>query len=380
MGIEIDFRKYKTGIITVELQARELEKIINRLCKNNIEITNVKKLSVNIITFDVDLKNYENLREMIKDTNVKIKILNRSGITFFIQKLSRRVSIVLGILIFTGIIAYLSNFIWGIDITTEKNISPYEIRQELKSLGIKSGINKKNINVYLIEENLSKNNENIMWARVRIIGSKLKVTIVERQAPPSIINDSTPADLIAKRDGVVMRVYTKAGTALVKNGDIVRKGQLLVKGEQGKVDSVYAVHASGTVIARTYYEETREVPIVVNKKNYTDNKLENYYVFLFGKKIYLKNSLNKFTKYDKIVKDNNFIKTETYCEFSEQKIKLNLKKVEKDTSEAIYKNLTSNFDNSVKVANKVVENSIDGNMCKVRVLVIAEENIAEKGQ
>lgn len=380
MGIKIYLEKYKTGTISVELQARELEKIINRLCNNGLEIANVKKLSVNVMTFDINLKNYEKLKNMISGTNAKIKINKGSGIVFFMRKLKRRISMVLGILIFAVVIAYLSNFIWGIDITTEKNISPYEIRQELNQLGIKSGINKNNINVYRIEEELSKNNNNIMWARVRIIGSKLKVNIVERQAPPIIINDSTPSDLVAKRDGIVMRVFTKAGTSVVKNGDVVRKGQLLVKGKQGKEDSAYAVHASGTVIARTYYEETREVPIVKTKKNYTGNKIENYYVVLFGKKIYLKNSLNKFTKYDKIVKDNNFIKTENYYEYSEQKIKLDAKKVEKDTSEAIYKNISVNLDNSVKIADKVVQSSISENMCKVRVLVIAEENIAEKGQ
>lgn len=380
MGIRIYLEKYKTGTISVELQARDLEKIINRLCNNGLEIANVKKLSVNVMTFDIDLKNYEKLKNMISGTNAKIKIIKGSGIVFFMRKLKRRISMVLGILIFTVVIAYLSNFIWGIDITTEKNISPYEIRQELNQLGIKSGINKNNINVYNIEEELSKNNNNIMWARVRIIGSKLKVNIVERQAPPTIINDSTPSDLVAKRDGIVIRVFTKAGTSVVKNGDVVRKGQLLVKGEQGKEGSAYAVHASGTVIARTYYEETRDVPIVKTKKNYTGNKVENYYVILFGKKIYLKNSLNKFTKYDKIVKDNNFIKTENYYEYSEQKIKLDAKKVEKDTSEAIYKNISVNLDNSVKIADKVVQSSISENMCKVRVLVIAEENIAEKGQ
>lgn len=377
MGIKIDFTKYRSGTITVELQTREPEKLINVICKNGIEIANIKKISINVINFDIDLQDYEKLKNILSKKNSKIKIIGRTGFSFFMLRLKKRISMVLGILIFAGMIAYLSNFIWGIDITTEKNISPYEIRQELNKIGIKRGIKKNDVNVYHIEDELSKNNDNIMWARVRIIGSKLKVNIVERQAPPVIVNDNTPCDLSAKRDGVVMRVYTKAGTSLVKAGDVVKKGQVLVKGEQGKEGSLYAVHASGTVIARTYYEETREAPFIKIKKYNTGEKIENYYINLFGRKIYLKNSLNKFAKYDKIVKDDNFIKKEVYYEIKEQKIQMDPRKVEKNTAEAIYKNLTANFDKSVKVVDKVVENSINGDMCKVRVLIISEENIAE---
>lgn len=373
-------KNIKNGILTIELQSRKLEKIINILNKNDIQISNIKKLSINVIEFDIDLNNYEKLDSLLTDTNSQIKIIKQTGITFFVQRLKKRISMLIGILIFAGIIAYLSNFIWGIDISTEKNISPYEIRQELNKLGINAGVNKNIINVYHIEEELSKIDDNIMWARVRIIGSKLKVNIVERQAPPAIVNNDTPCNLIAKRDGIVLRVYTKAGTSVVKSGDVVKKGQILVKGEQGNEGSVYQVHASGDVIARTYYDETREVPIAKIKKSRTGNKIENYYIVPFGKKIYLKNSLNKFDKYDKIIKDNNFIKTETYYEVKEQTTKLDIKKVENETQNAIYKNLISKFDKSVSVVDKKFESSINENMCKVRVTVIAEENIAQNEQ
>ena len=69
-----------------------------------------------------------------------------------------------------------------------------------------------------------------MWVKARIEGSKLKVSAVERQSPPSIISEDSPCNLVAKRDGEVIRVYTTAGTSVVKKGDMIRKGQILVKG------------------------------------------------------------------------------------------------------------------------------------------------------
>jgi similar to stage IV sporulation protein len=377
MGNKFDLKKYRNGTITVQFQSKEIERIINVLWMHGIVVTNIKRNSINTITFDTSFNNYYKVKEVATRTKSKIKIINRSGMIFFKIKLKKRIAMVLGVFIFIGIISYLSNYIWGIDITTEKNIAPYEIRDELKNIGVTPGINKKNINVYDIEEKLKTNNASIMWVRVRIQGSKLKVTATERQSPPEVVNDNSPSDLIAKKDGQITRIYTKAGTAVVQPGDIVRKGQLIVKGEQGNEGLTYSVHASGNVIAKIYYEETREVPLSRIEKNRTGNKITNYYIRVLGKKIYFKNSLNKFAKYDKIEDNNNFIKKEIYYEVKEKNIKLDPKVVINNTGNAIYQNLIINFDKSVNIINKAVDNNIDGNMCKVRVLVTTEENIAE---
>src|SRR3712207_7209706 len=55
-------------------------------------------------------------------------------------------------------------------------------------------------------------------------GSALRITATQRQAPPNIVTDDEFCDLVAKKDGEIARVYTSSGTAIVKNGDIVKKG------------------------------------------------------------------------------------------------------------------------------------------------------------
>lgn len=377
MGNKFNFREYKNGTITVQFQSKDIERIINVLCTHGIVINNIKRNSINVITFDTSFNNYYKIKDLASRTNSKIKIINRRGMILLKIKVKKRISMVIGIFLFIGIISYLSNYIWGIDITTEKNIAPYEIREELKNIGITPGINKNQINVYDIEEKLKTNNYNIMWIRVRIQGSKLKVTATERQAPPEVIRDDAPCDLIAKKDGQIVRIYTKAGMAVVKPGDIVRKGQLIVKGEQGNEGSEYQVHASGSVIAKIYYEETRIVPLLRKEKKRTGNKFTNYYISILGKKFYLKNSLNKFAKCDKIEENNSFIKKEIYYETQEKDIKEDPKVIVNKTADSIYKNILINFDKSVDVIDKSVENSIEGNNCKIRVLVTTEENIAE---
>lgn len=377
MGYKYNYFTQKDGVLRIHVQSKNLERFINLLCKNGVIQRNITKESINSMIFDVNYSDYKIVLEAAHKTKSKIKIIDRKGIVFLKIRIKKRLAMVLGAFVFVGIIYYLSGYIWGIQISTEKNIAPYEIREELNNIGVMPGTFKKNINVYKIEEKLKEYNPNIMWVRVRIEGSILKVSAAEREALPNTAKDTSNRDVVAKKDGVIDRIYTKAGTAVVKKGDIVKKGQLLIVGEQGNEGSTYKVHADGEVIAKTYYEETREVPITYVKKTRTGNLIENYYIDIFGKKFYLKNSLNKFVKYDKIEKDDNFIKKEMYYEFKEKKINQDPKVLALKTADMIYKDINLKFYRTVSVVNKSIESNIEGNICKVRVIVTAEENIAD---
>lgn len=372
---KFSFKKYKNGIITIQIQSLIPEKFVNLMWKNGVHIKNLRKENITTMIMEVNLRDYDKIEEIAKKTKTKIKIIKRRGFAFFLIKIKRRIALVLGIILFMGMLYYLSTFIWNIDISVDHNLSPYEIRQQLSSFGIKPGINKRNINVYDIEEKLIKNNENIMWVRARVEGAKLKISATERQSPPNIIAEGSPCNLVARKDGEVVRVYTKAGTPVVKKGDMIRKGQVLVKGEQGKEGATYQVHAIGDVICRTFYEEIKQAKIDTVKRERTGNKIENIYLNIKGKNIYLKKSVNKFNKYDRIEDNKLFIKKETYYEIKETTIHGDAKKIVDDTANELYSKICANLDKSVKIIDKIV-NYEAGDTYVVRVLVVAEENVA----
>lgn len=371
-----NFKKYKKGIITLEIQSMMPEKFINLLWRNGVVVKNVRKISITTMYLDVNLQDFQLVDEIAKKTQTKMKIIDRRGLTFFLMRAKRRIALVGGIAIFAGMLYFLSTYIWSIDIITDHNLTPYEVRQQLAAFGIKPGISKKDINVYQLEEKMFKSNDDIMWFKARIEGSRLKITALERQNPPKIVPDNTPRNLVAKKDGEVIRVYTTAGTAVVKKGDIIKSGQIVVKGEQGKEGSTYLVPAKGDVIAKTFYEETKTVPLKGSKRIRTGNKIENYYIEVKGKKFYFKKALNKFKNYDKIIDNKGLIKKETYYEVNINNYVLDSKKVVNDTVNELYGKITVNLDKSVKILDKIIDSQPVGDNCKIRLVVIAEENIA----
>jgi similar to stage IV sporulation protein len=371
-----DFSKYKNGVITIEIQSLIPERFINLLWKKDVQIKKIKKNTITTMTMEISLKDYGKVEECARITKAKVKVVGRRGFTFLWLKLRKRTAFVFGIGLFACILYFLSTFIWVIEIVTDKTLSPYEIRRQLYEYGIKPGINKNNLHVYTLEEKMQKGNEDIMWIKIRHEGSKLKVSVLQRQSPPAIIAEGDPCNVIAKRDGVVEWVYSTAGTSIVKNGAIVKKGQVLIKGEQGKEGSTYQVHAKGNVVAKTFYEESKDVQVAGTKTERTGKTIENSYIQIKDKKIYFKNSINKFNNYDKIISNKLFIKKETYYELKEVPFKLDTKKVIEDTSNELYNSIILKLDKSIKVLSKVVEAVPSGDNYNIRVAVIAEENIA----
>lgn len=374
MRVMNDFKKYKKGTITLEIQSLIPEKFINLLWKKGIVAKNITKINITTAVLEVNLSDFHEISEVAKRTDTRYKIIGRNGLSFFLMKVRGRSALLLGVILFGSVIYYLSTFVWNIEINTENYISPYELRQQINGLGVRPGQRKKNIDVYELENNIIRSNDEIMWVKARIDGAKLKIDVIERQSPPIIISDQSPRDLIANKDGIVARIFTTEGTATVSDGNIVQKGDILVKGEQGKEGSVYPVHAQGEVIAKTFYEEIKEVPLYNLSKTKTGNSISNLYIKFANKKIYLKNSLIPYSNYDKIENNSKFINKEIYNEIEEKNIPVDVTKV----TEEIYSNILRDLDKSVKVVDKIQDVKKEKDKYIIRVVVLAEENIVSE--
>ncbi len=367
-----NLKKYKNGTIKMEIESFMPEKFINLLWKNGIIAKDIKKINITTLVLQVKLSDYGEISKIAKKTNTKIVIVGRRGISFFLIKIRSRLALLFGVVLFASMIYYLSTFVWNIEISTEHYISPFELRNQIKSFGVTPGVRKKNIDVYGIENKILRNNDEIMWVKIRLEGVKLKVDVIERQSPPKRIVDTNACNLIANKDGIISRVFTTEGTAVVQSGDSIQKGDLLVKGEQGKEGSLYPVHAQGEVIAKTFYEEVRNVPLSNVSRIRTGNIIRNLYIKMANKKVYLKNSLIPYGNYDKIEDNNGFIYKEIYYEVQEKTIPVDTAIVVKE----IYSNILRNLDKDVKVVDKIEEVKKEKDKYNIKVLVVGEENIA----
>lgn len=372
------FDKLKKGEIAIEISALKPERILNALWNRNIYTGHVIKLNLTTIRFIIQYSDYKETVDVIKRLKGKFKVVDKSGGILLFILLKRRISLVIGGMLFFIIIYIMSNFIWSIQIDTKNNISPFEIRQQLSEIGIKPGLKKTDLNVYEIERKMENLNDQIMWIRTRIEGSTLKLVIEEKINPPSLEEADNPNEVVAKMDGEVQRVYTYSGNAAVKPGDIVKKGDTLILGIQGREGFERDVKPKGTVIANTFYEKDMEVQIDGDKLTRSGNKKSEIYLSIFGKKIYLKKVLDRYKYYDKIEENNGCFNKTIYFEKKSEKVNEDKDKAVTEASKKLEQSLSKTLSNNSKIVDKKITiDKIDENNIMVRVLFTVQQDIAK---
>ncbi|MBL4933003.1 sporulation protein YqfD [Clostridium paridis] len=369
--------RVKRGTITIEVRAFIPEKFINLLWSQGIYASNIKKIDLTTFLVDIDLNDLKNIDKIAKRAGAKYKVVGKKGLAFYIIRAKRQLSLVIGALLFIGVMFYLSTYIWGIEINTKKVLSPFEVRRQLDKLGIKPGIKKTALNVYSLEKQIEDSNGEIMWVRARIEGSTLKIDIEEKTNPPILRNENQNGGVVAKEDGVIERIYTISGKPMVKSGDVVKKGDLLIAPTQGKEGFEYTVKAEGQVLANTFYEKDVEVQVSGKIKERSGNKQNALYFECLGKKIYIKKPIKNYVDYDKIEFTGNLIKGETYYEINEKEIALDVEKVKKETVDKARETVLKEIDKDAKITQEMVnvENEEEGKVI-IKAIFVVKQDIA----
>lgn len=371
------FDMLKSGQITIEVSALIPEKILNILWHNNIYTSRVVKVDLTTIRFKLQFKDYKDAQALIKKHKGKMRVVGKSGIIVFVINMKKKLSLVLGSILFFGVLYYLSNYIWAIDIQTKENLTPFEVRQELASIGIKPGLKKSQINVYNIEKNMEDLNDQIMWIRTRIEGSTLKLVIEEKINPP-LTEKILPNQVVAKTDGEVKRIFTTSGNPAVVPGDIVKAGDVLILPIQGREGFEKEVKPSGTVIANTFYEKSMEVQISGEKLERTGKKDSDIYLNFYGKKIYLKKAINGFRSYDKIEESGGFFNKVIYFERAGKNVNIDRDSAVKEALQKLKSSLKKTLSNDAKIIdNKTKVEDIQDGKIRISIIFTVEQDIAE---
>lgn len=366
----------KKGKVILEISSPMSEKILNLLWSKNIRLFKVIRINITTIRIEIEYENYDVVKDILDKCNGKVDIISESGLIFILKGMKKQLSLIVGIIAFVVVLYSLSNHVWAIEINTKENISPYEIRKELKSLGVIGGINKKDLNVYSLEKKLEDLNSDILWIRARIEGSTLKIIIQEKVTPPTISEKPT-GDCTATMDGEVKRIYVNSGTAKVAPGDFVKMGDTLISSVVGREGDEYESYAKGTIIANTFYEKEMEVQVSGTKMERTGKKDKDIYLNFWGKKIYLKKVINTFDDYDKIENNNGILNNNIYFEREEKEVNINRDEAVKESAQKLEESLLKSLSNEAKIVDKNIQiTEVDKNKVRINVMFVVEQNIA----
>ena len=260
-------RAFGQGYLVAMVKGARSEELINRGLAAGVVFWDIQRKAPGLILFKIYARQYSLLRPLFFRTRTKGKILRRMGWPFLRQRVWRKKGWLLGLLLFLVLLKLLSSFIWFVEIKGVQTLEPHRIRRELSALGLAPGVSRRQIEAkrdWLIRE-LRIRLPELVWLTIGLKGVVAEVTIAEKTQPPPVKEDQ---NLIAGKDGLVTRVLVLSGTPLVREGDMVARGDPLISGEtrlvhlDGSVETK-KVKAAGEVRARVWYELEIEEALTV---------------------------------------------------------------------------------------------------------------------
>lgn len=302
------------GYLKVRIQGKRIERFVN-LCRNrNIVLWQLCwDTNQEILYFRISLKDFYRLRPMARKCKVHPIVVKRYGLPFLLGHMKKRASFCLGVAGCFALVLFLSTRIWGISVEGQSYHTKESILEYLDSIDIYGGIDSKTLECARLEEQIRQKFNDIGWVSVEKKGSKIYIRVREVLLVKKD-KKKQPGHLIAQQNGRVVSIVTRSGTAKVKAGDRVKKGDVLISGavkiygdNQELVEKKY-VHAEGTVIlsVQKNYQDTLEKEY--QKKVYTGRTKKIYELQLGEMNFFCYNplkNLETFEKYDIIREGGN---------------------------------------------------------------------------
>lgn len=271
------------GYLIIEIDAENGEHILNKAQAEKIHIWNLK-CKRGKITGNIGIKDFIKLRAIKRGIKCKIKILNKKGVIFYTNKYKNRLGILFGVVLFFVILSILSNFVWIINVEGNKSIGYNDIIKSCKKIGIHEGIPKSKINNKYDAQRLQLIQEGVSWCSLNVEGSVLTVNLSEKAVTDKEKRKS-PSNLKASLDGKIKKINISSGASVVKVGDIVARGDLLVSGINQNLSSSVFVYSEGKIIAETKRTFSAEGEYVQKVEENTDKCINRYSIELFNLKL-----------------------------------------------------------------------------------------------
>ncbi|MED4602655.1 sporulation protein YqfD [Paenibacillus validus] len=268
------------GFVHLEVTGGKLEHLVNRLSQKRMSVWDIRYLDKERISLYVTVPDFFRLRPLLKETGSLIRIKEKRGFPFWLDKLERRKFFAIGLLGFVIGIYLLSQLVLQVRVEGNETIQTEQILQAAKQQGVyrlqwKFKLKEPSELSRAMQSQLPA----AAWIGVEVRGTHVVIKVVEATIPekPPLMN---PRHLVASKHALVTEIFAEKGRPAVKPNTYVRKGDILISGMIGDELHQQTVVASGTVKGVVWYKPTVEVPLVRQYKVYTGESKQRSYLVL----------------------------------------------------------------------------------------------------
>lgn len=256
--------RYIKGYIRIRITGYSTERFLNACSHRGIVLWGLTPVR-RAYEMNIETKGFRQLKPIIKKTGTKVVIVGRFGLPFFLHKYRKRKLFFAGAFLFVTLIFLMSRFIWNIDIRGNLSYTDETLLRFLASTKVTNGMPVSQVDCARIVKDIRKEYNDIIWVSASIKGTRLIIQVKENEdslpamdtAGADTVNPGTgeaqAMDIVADQDCVITRIIPRSGIPLVKEGQEVKAGDILVSGQVPVLDD------GGTVIGYQYHKADADI-------------------------------------------------------------------------------------------------------------------------
>ena len=215
---------------TLEIRGLNLDRFLNHVKKQDIELYNVKKITNKKILVTVKFTDYQNFFAIADKMCYNVKEIKNSGISYPIYRLFSSFGLLLGLICFIIITYFANDLVFAIDFTGSGSIYKSRIKEFLNGAGVKEFTRFSKIDLNSLEDKVLAENNYLSFVSIKKHGNRLVVDAALSSDKTNTLSGNVYA-LYSDVNGVVESIKVYRGVPTVGVGDSVGDGDLLVSGD-----------------------------------------------------------------------------------------------------------------------------------------------------
>ena len=229
-----------------------LDRFVNLVVKNGVSLYKIKNSSNKRITFCVNIKENKKFFAIInklwyndsannlysavldgKKLNLQggyvLQKIKTAGIFNWVYGLIKNVGLLIGGLVFIVSTTLVNDVVLDVRYFGSGNTLKWQVQEYLSTQNIKKGARFSKIKLDLLADNILAENSSLSFVSCNKRGNNLDIVLELAESSSQII-DNNVKTLVSPQNGIVQEVKVYRGNPLVKVGDSVKMGDVLVDG------------------------------------------------------------------------------------------------------------------------------------------------------
>ena len=161
----IRFLRWLLGWVEFEAEGGFPERLLNLAARGGIPLWDTGRRGV-VLTARCFARKYKKLRPIARKAGVRLHVVRRHGVPFFLHRYRARAGLVAGLATYVVLLQILSQQIWVMQVSGNRKVSEADILSVMEELGVHKGGRMKDLDIQALQIEALQKLPDLVWLTV----------------------------------------------------------------------------------------------------------------------------------------------------------------------------------------------------------------------